>query len=368
RRLVAWPNARQQAAFETPRVLTQTQEAILVQRLEREMEELGFRERQIFEATHAVGLYGELSRDWFTLQTTLRFDEKETGGYVQRAHRFLEECRRAGVAVPSRTNIDRQHLDVLRRKVLTKSQALTNKMTGGYGLLLVAMAIKTYLLWPLATSLLQPNLGSGVTITKSAVGAVLAVALSFALTFIARFTVMMLVGLYPGERFKDHRNTGQLFSRGLTKAFAWFGGVSFLLCLICFALVDFANFTARGHEMVSPLPSVGGLSLLFLGIVVCFEVFWAYKTLRLQNEPDFTTTEELSEAYLTAVDRHEDDVALARARTMALDAQNTVQSFMESLDGITKGARNAARRRNFSMRILRRFATEGRRSDPFRWW
>lgn len=355
RRLVSWPNVRQEGAYEIPRVLTLAQQDKLRESLQSEMDVLGFSERQFLEANQALESYGSLSREWYAQHRTLSDDEMSSGGYQRKVFDFVEECRDAGILIKAPENPGRAKLDQLRIATLTKSEKLTEKMTGGATLLMVAMAIKTYLLSPLAASLLVPLLGPGAGVVKTALAIPLALALSFGITFMMRFLVMQLIGLFPGERFKNHRHPGQLFGRKLTIAIAALTAIVLAGTLYAFMQVDLAEFSRPGRsDMISPMYAVGGLSSLFLGIVLCFEIFWTYRILRKQDEPELVGKEKVKEAYLAAVDRYEDDLAVSRLRTLALDAQATFYDFTHALDRINPNKRSAAHFRKRSMAQLRR--------------
>lgn len=356
-RIVSRPNPEQQLAQENPRVVTDAERDVLSQTVEGDMRELGFMERHVWEAKQYLNAYVRTTQQWHASYETLQKDEEINGGFTARAYEFIENCRAIGGKVKAPRYMDARSLEQIYLKALSHSHSTTKKLTGGIFALLVAVVLKTYLLLPLAEVLLVPVLGPGSSITKAVFAVILAAALSYGITFMVRFIMMLVVSLAAGDGFKEVRTAGQMLGRPLqigllaTMVAALFG------TLAAFLQVDMQRLSTA-KELASPIVAAGGLALLFFGTVLAYEFFVTYKILRHQQEPESKDKESLRSSYLSAMNRYHDEVALAQGRTLAMHAQESWQVFMAQLDAIDPQSKKAPVARARALRTIRGVATD----------
>ena len=358
-RVVSRPNPEQQIAQEIPRLVTDAERESMAASVEQDMRSLGFMERHIFEAKQFLQAYVRASQGWHESYEKLQDDEREDGGFTARAYEFMEDCRKIGGKFRSPKYLDAKGLEQVYLTSLNHSHRTTKKLTGGVMALIVAIVIKTYLLIPLSVILLTPVLGRGDSPTKFIFGVPMAAALSYGITFMVRFCMMLIASIAPGEAFKSVRTSGQLFSKPVTYAMLGFMGVALLGTMVSFVVLDYIQLGSR-QELISPFWAVSGLAMMFFGTVIAYEFFIAYQTLRHQQEPEATDKATLRHSYLKAVDRYHDEVALAQGRTLALHMQEAWHTLMAQLDAVKPDSTKAPVQRARALQTIRGVATEFR--------
>lgn len=356
-RIVSRPNPEQQYAQEQPRVITDAERDVLSATVEQDMRELGFMERHVWEAKQFLNAHVRTSQQWHASYEQLQRDEEQNGGFSARAYEFIENCRRIGGRVKAPKFLDAKSLEHIYLQALSHSHQTTKKLTGGVFALIVAVVLKTYLLMPLASVLLSPAFGSGANLTKTVFAIVLAAALSYGITFMVRFLMMLIVSLSPGEGFKEVRTAGQMLGRPLTVGLLITLTVCLFGTLLAFLQIDMQSLAESG-ELAAPWVAAGGLALLFFGTVIAYEFFVTYKILRYQLEPTTVDKDTLRDSYLKAVSRYHDEVALAQGRTVAMHAQYSWQTFMAQLDAVNPQSTKASIARAKALRTLRGVATD----------
>ena len=222
--------------------------------------------------------------------------------------------------------------------------------------LIVAVVLKTYLLLGLAKVLLDP-LMSDDNSTKATLAIILAASLSYGITFMVRFIMMMIVALAPGDAFKEVRTSGQMLGKPFTIGLLAIMSTALLGTLITFLQIDAAQL-AGSDSLANPLFAAGGMAMLFFGTVLAYEFFVAYKVLRHQQEPESGDKDKLRSSYLAALNRYHDEVALAQGRTLALYAQDSWQTFMAQLDAIDPQSSKAPVKRARALETIRGIRTD----------
>lgn len=358
-RIVSRPNPEQQLAQEQPRMVTDIERDELARTVEQDMLALGFMSRHVWEAKQFLQAYVRQTQQWHASYEALQRDEELNGGFASRAAEFIENCREIGGKVRAPKYYDAQSLEKVYLRALSHSHTTTKKLTGGFFALFVAVVLKAYLLFPLAASLMEPVLGRGESATKAFFAIILAASLSYGITFMVRFIMMMIVAIAPGEGFKQARTAGQMLGRPM--AIGLLAGMSVALVgtLLAFLQIDMQRLgTSRSLE--SPFIAAGGLALLFVGTVVAYEFFVTYKILRHQQEPEARDKQKLRESYLRALKRLNDEIALAQGRTLALYNQDAWQNFMAQLDAVDSNNAKASQHRARALSALRGIATDFR--------
>lgn len=355
-RIVSRPNPEQQLAQEQPRLVTDSERDELAATVENDMMQMGFMSRHVWEAKQFLQAYVRLTQQWHASHEALQRDEQMNGGFSARAAEFVEDCRSIGGRVKAPKYADAIGLEKVYLTALNHSHTTTKKLTGGFFALFVAIVLKAYLLLPLAETLISA-VQSTDGIIKTTLSLILAVALSYGITFMTRFIMMMIVSLSPGEGFKEVRTAGQMLGRKMTVALLVIMSVALVGSLLSFLRIDMESLTRSG-ELQNPVVAAGGLALLFVGTVLAYEFFVTYKILRHQQEPQAPDKERLRESYLTALKRYNDEVALAQGRTLALHAQDAWQTFMAQLDAVNPESTKAQEQRARALRTIRGVATE----------
>ncbi|MDI9641235.1 hypothetical protein QPK87_06120 [Kamptonema cortianum] len=355
-RIVSRPNPQQQLAHELPRYVTDAEKERIAAAVEADMADLGFQSRHVWEARQFLNAYVDSVQSWHKSYENLQADESENGGFSARAYEFIENCRRIGGRVKAPKYLDAKSLEKVYLKALSHSHATTKKLTGGMFALIVAVVLKTYLLLGLAKVLLDP-LMSDDNITKATLAIILAASLSYGITFMVRFIMMMIVALAPGDAFKEVRTSGQMLGRPFTIGLLAIMSVALLGTLITFLQIDAAQL-AGSESLANPLFAAGGMAMLFFGTVLAYEFFVAYKVLRHQQEPESGDKDKLRSSYLAALNRYHDEVALAQGRTLALYAQDSWQTFMAQLDAIDPKSSKAPVKRARALETIRGIRTD----------
>lgn len=358
-RVVSRPNPEQQITQEIPRLVTDAERDSMSATVEQDMRSLGFMERHIFEAKQFLQAYVRASQGWHESYEKLQEDEREDGGFTARAYEFMEDCRKVGGRFKTPRYLDAKGLEAVYLTSLSHSHRTTKKLTGGIFALIVAIVIKTYLLIPLSVILLTPVMGRGESPTKFVLAIPLAAALSYGITFMVRFCMMLLASIAPGETFKQVRTSGQLFSKPITYSLLGFMAVALLGTMVSFVVMDYIQLGSR-QELMSPFWAVSGLAMMFFGTVIAYEFFVAYQTLRHQQEPEAADKATLRNAYLKAVDRYHDEVALAQGRTLALHMQEAWHTLMAQLDAVKPDSSKAPVQRARALQTIRGVATDFR--------
>jgi hypothetical protein len=182
---------------------------------------------------------------------------------------------------------------------------------------------------------------------------------------------MILVSLWPAEEFANCRTSGKVLNSKATKIGLVATSVILVFTLWSFVQLDMTKL-GKVKELGAPVWAVSGLALLFLGTVIAYEGFVAYKVLREQQEPESHKPELLDETFMSAIHRIEDETSLARLRTVAMHAQDTWFSFLESLDTIDTSSKKAQAIRLRAMRSVRvmapSFAKANEKSRNKRFW
>lgn len=355
-RIVSRPNPEQQLAHEQPRLVTDAERDELAATVERDMHELGFMSRHIWEARQFLQAYVRLTQQWHASHEALQRDETMNGGFSARAAEFIEECRAIGGRVKAPKYADAQGLEKVYLKALSHSHITTKKLTGGFFALFVAVVLKAYLLFPLAGVLIEPIADTG-GIIKTTLSVILAVSLSYGITFMTRFIMMLIVSLSPGDGFKEVRTAGQMLGRQMTVAMLVMMSVALVGSLLAFMGIDMQSLS-QSKGLASPVMAAGGLALLFVGTVIAYEFFVTYKIMRYQMEPQSGDKDRLRISYLNALKRYQDEVALAQGRTLALHGQDAWQTFMAQLDAVRPDSNKAQEQRARALRTVRGVATE----------
>lgn len=356
-RIVSRPNPEQQLAQEQPRMVTDFERDELARTVEGDMLSLGFMSRHVWEAKQFLQAYVRQTQQWHASYEALQRDEELNGGFSARANEFIEDCRAIGGRVKAPKYMDAQSLEKVYLTALSHSHATTKKLTGGVFALLVAVVLKAYLLLPLAAVLMEPVLGRGESVTKFVLATVLAVALSYGITFMVRFIMMMIAAISPGDGFKEIRTAGQMLGRKMAIGLLIGMTVALVGTLLAFMQVDMQRLSdTRGLE--SPVIAAGGLALLFVGTVIAYEFFVTYKILRYQQEPQAIDKARLRNSYLNALKRYNDEVALAQGRTLAIYNQDAWQTFMAQMDAVDPQHAKASVARASALRTLRGVATD----------
>lgn len=359
-RVVAVPNPAQEIAQEVPQLINESQLLALSQSIELEMAQLGFSSRQSREAINFLEAYSLQTREYHEAAKELGNEEKNGQGFGARANRFVDECRKLGVMVKRPKILTASTLEKTYITALKKAKVITKKLTGGFFALFVAVVIKSYLLLPLASSLMSAVMGTGESPTKTILAIMLAASLSYGITFMARFIVMLLVGAAGSDESKEYRTSGRIFDANLTRGMLWLMVILFALTMGAFVMLDFAHMKEM-DTLPNPGSAVLGLSTLFVGTVVAYEVFVAYRTFRFQKEPEKQMVDRLTEMYQKAIERYQDEVDLARMRTLTLQSQDVWHAFLGNLDSGTLDGPKAARSRAQVMAALRAQSTQFRR-------
>ncbi|MBA4292957.1 hypothetical protein C0431_08295 [bacterium] len=354
-RIVSRPNPEQQLAQEQPRLVTDSERDELAATVENDMMQMGFMSRHVWEAKQFLQAYVRLTQQWHASHEALQRDEQMNGGFAARAAEFIEDCRSIGGRVKAPKYADAVGLEKVYLAALGHSHDTTKKLTGGFFALFVAIILKTYLLMPLASTLVAPLSPSDTVRTPLAI--LLAIALSYGITFMTRFIMMMIVSLAPGESFREARTAGQMLGRKMTVALMVIMSVALVGSLFSFFTVD-VQALASSKDLENPAMAAGGLALLFVGTVIAYEFFVTYKILRHQQEPLGSDKERLRDSYLIALKRYNDEVALAQGRTLALHAQDAWQTFMAQLDAVNPESTKAQEQRARALRTIRGVATE----------
>lgn len=356
-RIVSRPNPEQQLAQEQPRMVTDFERDELARTVEGDMLSLGFMSRHVWEAKQFLQAYVRQTQQWHASYEALQRDEELNGGFSARANEFIEDCRAIGGRVKAPKYMDAQSLEKVYLTALSHSHATTKKLTGGVFALLVAVVLKAYLLLPLAAVLMEPVLGRGESVTKFVLATVLAVALSYGITFMVRFIMMMIAAISPGDGFKEIRTAGQMLGRKMAIGLLIGMTVALVGTLLAFMQVDMQRLSdTRGLE--SPVVAAGGLALLFVGTVIAYEFFVTYKILRYQQEPQAIDKARLRNSYLNALKRYNDEVALAQGRTLAIYNQDAWQTFMAQMDAVDPQHAKASVARASALHTLRGVATD----------
>ncbi|MFM9871976.1 MAG: hypothetical protein ACKVQS_00760 [Fimbriimonadaceae bacterium] len=355
-RIVSRPNPEQQLAHEQPRLVTDSERDELATTVEADMLQLGFMSRHIWEAKQFLQAYVRLTQQWHASHEALQRDETMNGGFSARAAEFIEDCRSIGGRVKAPKYMDSTGLENVYLKALSHSHTTTKKLTGGFFALLVAVVLKAYLLLPLAGTLIEPiqRTEGGI---KTTLAIILAISLSYGITFMTRFIMMMIVSLSPGDGFKEVRTAGQMLGRKMSIALLSIMSVALVGALLSFLRIDMQSL-AQSRSLESPGVAAGGLALLFVGTVIAYEFFVTYKIMRHQQEPQHQDKEKLRSSYLLALKRYNDEVALAQGRTLALHGQDAWQTFMAQLDAVQPEGKRAQEQRARALRTIRGVATE----------
>jgi len=354
-RIVSRPNPEQQLAHEQPRLVTDSERDELATTVEADMLQLGFMSRHIWEAKQFLQAYVRLTQQWHASHEALQRDETMNGGFSARAAEFVEDCREIGGKVKAPKYMDSNGLEKVYLKALSHSHTTTKKLTGGFFALFVAVVLKAYLLFPLAGTLISPI--SNTPMIKTTLSIILAISLSYGITFMTRFIMMMIVSLSPGDGFKEVRTAGQMLGRKMSVAMLIIMSVALVGSLLAFMTIDMQSL-AQSDELASPMMAAGGLALLFVGTVIAYEFFVTYKIMRHQQEPQAQDKQRLRDSYLKALKRYNDEVALAQGRTLALHGQDAWQTFMAQLDAVQPDGKKAQEQRARALRTIRGVATE----------
>ncbi len=354
-RIVSRPNPEQQLAHEQPRLVTDSERDELATTVEADMLQLGFMSRHIWEAKQFLQAYVRLTQQWHASHEALQRDETMNGGFSARAAEFVEDCREIGGKVKAPKYMDSNGLEKVYLKALSHSHTTTKKLTGGFFALFVAVVLKAYLLFPLAGTLIAPI--SNTPMIKTTLSIILAISLSYGITFMTRFIMMMIVSLSPGDGFKEVRTAGQMLGRKMSIAMLVIMSVALIGSLLAFMGIDMQSLS-KADDLASPLMAAGGLALLFVGTVIAYEFFVTYKIMRHQQEPQAHDKQRLRNSYLMALKRYNDEVALAQGRTLALHGQDAWQTFMAQLDAVQPEGKKAQEQRARALRTIRGVATE----------
>jgi len=356
-RIVSRPNPEQQLAQEQPRMVTDAERDELARTVENDMLALGFMSRHVWEAKQFLQAYVRQTQQWHASYEALQRDEEMNGGFSARANEFIEDCRAIGGRVKAPKYMDSFSLEQVYLRALSHSHATTKKLTGGVFALIVAVVLKAYLLLPLAAVLMEPVLGRGESPTKFFFSIVLAVSLSYGITFMVRFIMMMIAAISPGDGFKEIRTAGQMLGRKMAIGLLIGMTVALVGTLLAFMQIDMQRLSTT-RELSNPMIAAGGLAFLFVGTVVAYEFFVTYKILRYQQEPQAVDKARLRNSYLSALKRYNDEVALAQGRTLAIFNQDAWQTFMAQLDAVDPAHSKASMARARALHTLRGVATD----------
>jgi hypothetical protein len=313
-----------------PRVVSPGGQRELETELQIELSDAGFTARQATEAVHAFRGYAALSQEWGRQHARALEAEATGDGFRSKAYELLVECRRTGAKIPDPKILDRRSIEKMRALAALRHEKVTKKITGNWFVMFCAVLLKAFLLLPLSDGYLRSVLPDADA-TRSVVALLLACVLAYALTFVARYLVQVGVGMYGPEENAHHRSVSDILHPKANKIMFWVVLGLFVIVLGSFLSFDFGNAT-MGHA------GVIGLSMLFVAILLVFEMFLAYRLAVLQN-PQPEALESVDELYVQALNRADNETDLAKLRTLTINAEETWHRFLRMLDGSLAGRR-----------------------------
>jgi len=332
-----------ETAFPIPRVIAPENEKELEGELQIELADCGFTPRQAVEAVHAFRGYAALTQEWNRQHHRALHAEENGDGFRAKAYELLVECRRTGAKIADPKTLDRQSIVEMRAKAALKHEKVTKKITGNWFVMACAVLLKAFLLLPLSDGYLRSVLPDADA-TRSIVALLLACVLAYALTFVARYLVQVGVGMYGPEDGPKHRSVSDILRPKANKVMFWVVFGLFVVVLGAFLSFDFGNAKTGNAGVL-------GLSMLFVAILLVFEMFLAYRLAVLQN-PQPESLEPVDELYVQALNRADNETDLAKLRTLAMNAEENWHHFLRMLDsGVFE---NQARWRLFDRRISNR--------------
>ena len=316
-------NPAQETAFPLPHVVAPDYQAEMEQELRIELTDAGYTVRQSAEAVHAFRAYAALTREWNRQHHRALEAELGGEGFRAKAYDLLVEARKTGAKIRDPRILDREAVEKMRAAAAHKHDKVTKKIVGNWFVMAAAVLLKAFLLVPLANQYLLSVLPDAQS-TRSVASIALAGVLAYTLTFVARYLVQIGVGMHAPEEGPKRRSVADILSKKANKAMFGIVGVLFALVIGLFLVFDFVN---AGENRVGTV----GLSVLFLAILLVFEMFLAYKLAVLQDpQPD--SLEAVDERYLAALNRADDETDLARLRTLAINAEESWNRFLTALD------------------------------------
>ena len=266
----------QQTAFPLPHVVAPDYQAEMEGELRIELTDAGYTVRQSSEAVHAFRAYAALTREWNRQHHRALEAELSGDGFRAKAYELLVEARKTGAKIKDPRILDREAIVKMRAAAAHKHDKVTKKIVGNWFVMAAAVLLKAFLLVPLADKYLRTVLPDADAVRGIAsIG--LAAVLAYTLTFVARYLVQIGVGMHAPEEGPKRRSVADILSKKANRAMFWIVGTLFALVIGLFLVFDFVN---AGENRVGTV----GLSVLFLAILLVFEMFLAYKLAVLQDE------------------------------------------------------------------------------------
>ncbi len=313
----------QETAFPIPHVVSPEEERELEMELRIELTEVGFTPRQMIEVVHALRGYAALTQEWNRQHHRALEAEREGEGFRAKAYELLAVCRQSGAKIAYPKVLDRGSVEKMRVRASDKHDKVTKKITGNWFVMAVAVLLKAFLLVPLANKFLLTVLPDAETV-RGLASLLLAGVLAYTLTFVARYLVQVGVGMYGPEDGPRRRSVADILSPRANRTMFRIVFGLFVVVLTLFLAFDFLN---AGGEWVGAV----GLSILFVAILLVFEMFLAYRLWVLQDDQP-TSMEKIDAVYIETLNRADNETDLAKVQTLALNAEATWNRFMRMLD------------------------------------
>lgn len=312
-----------ETAFPIPRVITPENAQELETELRIEMSDHGFSPRQATEAVHAFRGYAALTQEWNRQHNRALEAEANGEGFRAKAYELLAECRRTGAKIKDPKVLDRESIHKMRALAAAKHDKVTKKITGNWFVMFCAVLLKAFLLLPLADRYLIEMLPDAQA-TRAIASLLLASILAYSLTFVARYLVQLGVGMFGPEEVTHHRSVSDILRPKANKAMFWIVFALFAVVIGAFLSFDFANSAASNVGVL-------GLSMLFVAILLVFEMFLAYR-LAVMQDPQPSSLESIDQVYIEALNRADNETDLAKLRTYAMNAEESWHRFLNMLD------------------------------------
>ncbi|GEM_PF-6987006 len=326
----------QQSAFPLPHVVSLEYQQEMEGELRIELTDAGYTVRQSAEVVHAFRAYAALTREWNRQRHRALEAESKGEGFRAKAYELLIETRKTGAKIRDPKILDRDAIERMRAAAAHKHDKITKKIVGNWVVMAAAVLLKAFLLVPLANKFLLAVLPDADAL-RGVSAIVLAAVLAYTLTFVARYLVQIGVGMHAPEDAPKRRSVADMMhARANRTMFRIVFGL-FVVVLGMFLAFDFMN---AGSEWVGAV----GLSILFVAILVVFEMFLAYRLAVLQDEQP-ESLEAVDARYLAALHRADDETDLAKLRTLADNAQQSWHRFLTALDSGVLARKPRYRRR-----------------------
>jgi hypothetical protein len=323
-------------AHPLPHVISREYQQEMEGELRIELTDVGYTVRQAAEVVHAFRAYAALTREWNRQRQRALEVEANGEGFRAKAYELLLASRRMGAKVRDPKVLDRAAIERMRAAAAHKHDKVTKKIVGNWVVMAVAVLLKAFLLVPLANKFLLTVLPDADAV-RGLASIALAAVLAYTLTFVARYLVQVGVGMHAPEDAPKRRSVADIMhTRANRTMFRIVFGL-FVVVLGMFLAFDFMN---AGGEWVGAV----GLSVLFIAILLVFEMFLAYRLAVMQDEQP-ESMEAVDERYLAALNRADDETDLAKLRTLALDAEKSWNRFLTALDSGVLARKPRHRRR-----------------------